>query len=175
MALKNPKHELFAQYRSEGKTADEAYVLAGYKANRGNAARLNANEGVLLRVRALTDRRARMADVTVEALTKRYNDAIDKADTRGSDAAIMAGLNNLAKLHGLIIDKARVEQGRLDGMSDDAIADDIESRLARIAEGRVEGAGEAGSGTGEKAEPKPDRELLSVPEAVPIPQEGQDA
>lgn len=33
--LKNARHERFAQGRAKGKTIDEAYVDAGFKANRG--------------------------------------------------------------------------------------------------------------------------------------------
>lgn len=36
--LKNARHERFAQARANGKTVDDAYVDAGFKANNGNAA-----------------------------------------------------------------------------------------------------------------------------------------
>jgi phage terminase small subunit len=36
--LINPRHECFAQALAQGKTANEAYALAGYKANEGNPA-----------------------------------------------------------------------------------------------------------------------------------------
>jgi hypothetical protein len=35
--LANQRHECFAQALAQGKSAAEAYVLAGYKANAGNA------------------------------------------------------------------------------------------------------------------------------------------
>ena len=164
-ALLNPKHELFAQCRSEGKTADESYVLAGYSANRGNAARLNAKEHILTRVRELTDRRAKMVDVTLESMTERINEAIAKASGDGAHPAVAANLFNLAKLHGLIIDKAKVEQGRLDEMTDDALADHIEERLAGLAERRVEGSGEGDRGAGSPGAAQSDPELQPVSEA----------
>ena len=37
-ALKNPRHEAFAQAVARGMSASAAYVEAGYKANRHNAA-----------------------------------------------------------------------------------------------------------------------------------------
>ena len=37
-ALKNPRHEAFAQAGARGMSASAAYVEAGYKANRHNAA-----------------------------------------------------------------------------------------------------------------------------------------
>jgi len=42
--LDNPRWEHFAQEIAKGKTAREAYVLAGYKKNDGNASRLKSNE-----------------------------------------------------------------------------------------------------------------------------------
>ena len=38
--LGNPRHEKFVQGLFEGKSADEAYQLAGYKPHRQNAHRL---------------------------------------------------------------------------------------------------------------------------------------
>lgn len=52
-ALKNPKHERFAQGLLRGLTADTAYVEAGYKAHRGNASRLRADESIEKRLNEL--------------------------------------------------------------------------------------------------------------------------
>jgi hypothetical protein len=63
--LKNPKHEKFAQELAKGKSADQAYKVTDYKAHRGNAWRLSANERIQARVRErssagrLTRRKAR--------------------------------------------------------------------------------------------------------------------
>ncbi|MBY6163099.1 terminase small subunit [Mameliella alba] len=62
--LKNTRHEAFAQARVIGMTIDAAYVEAGYKANRSNAARLNANEHIQQRVRELQDAAAEQAEMT---------------------------------------------------------------------------------------------------------------
>ncbi len=51
--LKNTKWELFAQEILKGETADQAYVNAGYKKNRKNAARLKTNEDIMARIDAL--------------------------------------------------------------------------------------------------------------------------
>ncbi len=48
--LPNSKQELFAQAIATGKTADEAYALAGYRPNHGNAQRLKSNEVIRSRV-----------------------------------------------------------------------------------------------------------------------------
>jgi hypothetical protein len=69
--LKNARHERFAQELGKGKTADESYQLAGYKANRGNATTLKANQSVLARVKELQERVAEKL-VAKTALTKEW-------------------------------------------------------------------------------------------------------
>lgn len=90
-ALRNAKHEAFAKALSSGKTADDAYVEAGYAFNRGNAARLKANESVRKRVEEI---QARVADKfewsaaeRLQAL-KRITDAAEAADPRVAVSAI---------------------------------------------------------------------------------------
>jgi phage terminase small subunit len=68
-ALDNARHERFAQELAKGKTADEAYQLAGYAENRGNAARLKANESVAGRVAEIQERAATRTEISVAALT----------------------------------------------------------------------------------------------------------
>ena len=48
--LKSQRRELFAQALARGNTTDDAYAEAGFSPNRGNAARLKANEDILARV-----------------------------------------------------------------------------------------------------------------------------
>jgi phage terminase small subunit len=47
--LSNRRHERFAQALAQGKTATEAYIFAGYKANDGNASRMKGNERISAR------------------------------------------------------------------------------------------------------------------------------
>lgn len=60
--LKNPRHERFAQELASGKHASEAYVIAGYKANDGNASTLKSDQRVSKRVEELLATRARVAE-----------------------------------------------------------------------------------------------------------------
>jgi hypothetical protein len=60
-ALKDPKHEAVAQGLFHGKTADQAYQDAGYKAHRGNASRLSSNESIQRRVAELVEKAAERA------------------------------------------------------------------------------------------------------------------
>ncbi len=64
--LKDPRHELFCQNRAVGQTCDAAYTNAGYKPNRGNAARLNANESIQARIGELTDNAVRKTERSLE-------------------------------------------------------------------------------------------------------------
>lgn len=63
-ALDNPKHERFAQELAKGRTEGEAYVLAGYASDRGNASRLTANDSVQARVAEIVERAAVRAEVS---------------------------------------------------------------------------------------------------------------
>lgn len=64
-ALANPKYESFAQALATGMSASDAYVSAGYKANRGNATRLNANESIAGRVAEIVAAGAQRAEASV--------------------------------------------------------------------------------------------------------------
>jgi len=69
--LPDPRHERFAQNLAGGMKQGEAYVAAGYKANRGNAARLNADENIRMRVAdILKDRESFIQDVSAVAVQK---------------------------------------------------------------------------------------------------------
>ena len=78
-ALKNPRHEAFAQALARGMSASAAYVEAGYKANRHNAAALAREEHIRTRVTELQEEQlaihqqatadaATNAQVTIESL-----------------------------------------------------------------------------------------------------------
>src|SRR5215472_14811888 len=68
--LANQRHERFAQALAQGKTASEAYVLAGYKANDGNASRMKGNERISARVQEIVGRAAERAEVSLERVLR---------------------------------------------------------------------------------------------------------
>lgn len=108
--LKNPKHEAFAQARAKGATADAAYVEAGYSENRANAARLNSNDDIQIRVAELLQRVAEKVTTaqaeTVEKITGELNEALAMAKGQERpDRMVMAAVAK-AKLNGLIVDKS---------------------------------------------------------------------
>lgn len=108
-ALKNTRHERFAQELAKGKSQAEAYELAGYKASRSAAARLAADVNICERVAALQKGAAERTEITVASITERLL-AIAKKGERSKAAPMLsvarASLMDAAKLNGLVIDKA---------------------------------------------------------------------
>ncbi len=58
--LDNPRHEIFAQQLAQGKTADEAYALAGYRKSRSNASVLRTNQNISTGSLSFSTRRLRV-------------------------------------------------------------------------------------------------------------------
>jgi hypothetical protein len=119
--LDNARHERFAQALAKGKTADQAYVSAGYSANRGNAARMNANESVQKRLLELKTKSAEKTGLTVASITERLLRIAEKGEA--SDEAPMltvarASLMDAAKLNGLVIDKSLSAQTSVEDLLD---------------------------------------------------------
>ena len=69
--LENPKHEAFCRALVKGATSCEAYVEAGYKANRGNANNLRSKQHIKSRMATL---QRQMAEKIIEKapITKGY-------------------------------------------------------------------------------------------------------
>lgn len=105
-ALENPKHERFAQELAKGKTADEAYVLAGYKENRHNASRLKTNETISARIAEIVDRATVRTEITLASLMEEAAEIQAAALKANQHSAAVAALTAKAKLAGLWIDKA---------------------------------------------------------------------
>jgi phage terminase small subunit len=107
--LKNAKHELFAQEVARGKSAAEAFVLAGYKPHESNSARLSGNERVRSRIEEILSASAQKAGVTVERVLQEYakiafaditdavvwGEAIAVKDADGGDDRIVQGVHLL--------------------------------------------------------------------------------
>ncbi len=104
--LDNPKHELFAQELAKGKSQVEAYEIAGYVPNDGNATKLAANPEVQERVKEITGRAAVRAELTIEGLISEAAEIQALAVKLEQPSAAVAALTAKAKLAGLWIDKA---------------------------------------------------------------------
>lgn len=75
--LKNARHERYALGLAKGLSADAAYQEAGFKASRGNAIRLKANENVKARVLELQSRVAQKTVVDAAWLLDRLAEEVE--------------------------------------------------------------------------------------------------
>ena len=129
--LPNPRHEAFAQALAKGKSATEAYALAGYKPNRSHASRLAANGNISSRVTELQQKVAKKVEVTVESLAGELEEARQIAVREKQTSAAVQATMGKAKLFGLGIENRRLSGSvqvvtitaeKLDGLSDDELA-----------------------------------------------------
>ena len=99
---RNPPHERFAQVLATGKSADAAYVLAGYRTNRSNAARLSVSRDIQKRVAEIQSLGAERAAINVETLIAEAEAARSKAmGEKGGANAAVAAITAKAKRAGL--------------------------------------------------------------------------
>jgi phage terminase small subunit len=173
--LSNPKHERFAQELARGKTADEAYRLAGFKPNRGNAATLKAKQSISDRVRELQERVAeRVVEKTaltkewvLESLRENYERAMQQKRARNDDGEEVGdftyqgnvanrALELIGKEIGMFVDRKEVgKPGDFAGMTDDELNNRIGELVSRGKTGAGPVAGGAGSPPVQKRMPKP--------------------
>src|SRR5262245_3735621 len=129
--LRNARHERFCLALSEGRSITESYTLAGYKENRGNACRLNADESVQARLAELQGEAAANAKVTVQSICRELDEANAVAKAKGQAAAMVSAATLRAKLAGLMVDKVEVgNPGDFDNcLTTAAIVDRVLERL----------------------------------------------
>jgi phage terminase small subunit len=108
-ALTNPRHEVYAQELAKGKTADEAYVLAGYKKSRKNASRLKAKEDILDRISQLRQGASKRAEITLASLLEEAAEIQAAAQADKQYSAATAAFTAKAKLAGLWVDRSETE------------------------------------------------------------------
>jgi phage terminase small subunit len=111
----NAKQERFAQSVAEGMNASSAYSAAGYSASkngaiRANASRLLTNANVKSRIAALQRQAAARTLVTIEGITAELNASFAVAARQQNPSAMTAASMAKAKLHGLVVERAEVEQ-----------------------------------------------------------------
>jgi hypothetical protein len=119
-ALTNSRHEAFAQALARGTSASAAYLRAGFKPHRSNAASLARKKHISVRVAELQEEQlaihqeataeaAANAKVTIESLIAEAEAARVKAmSEKGGAAAAVSALTAKAKLAGMW--RERVDQ-----------------------------------------------------------------
>lgn len=146
--LLNARHEAFCRALARGATADEAYVSAGYAANRGNACTLKAKESIKKRVAHL---QTQMAAKTVEkaTITKDWvlNRAVKLHETVSSHITDETGAFNgsaanvASRTLGQIGDHVDVQAWKQpDGVHLHITVDQAIGRLAALDDVAIEGA-----------------------------------
>lgn len=126
--LENQRYELFAQELAKGKSATEAYVLAGYKPSRKNASRLRTKEDIAARVAELQTVAARSAEITIESICRELDEANTVAKERGQASAMVSASALRAKLAGLMVE--RVEVGSPGSFDDCESVEDVKATAA---------------------------------------------
>lgn len=136
--LDNPRHEKFAQELAKGTTATEAYAIAGYKPDDGNASKLATK--VQARVQEITGKAAARVvaklEVTVESLIAEVEEARQLALEKGQAAAAVAATREKGVLSGRRVERSEVgKPGDFEAMDDDELEAFIASREGRAGEG----------------------------------------
>lgn len=120
--LSNPRHERFAQELAKGKTADEAYVEAGYQENRHNASRLKTNETIANRISEIQARAASRVEVTRASLIAEAEEVRVAAMVAGQLSAAIAAIKEKGVLSGDRVEKRENRNTGADDMTDGELA-----------------------------------------------------
>jgi hypothetical protein len=124
--LSNPRYEWFCQHLALGKTASEAYKLAGYKPSRSNASVLRAKQSVSDRLSEILQQSERKVvqqiEHTRDSILAELEEARQMALELKNPSAAWQSAMAKAKILGLIIDRREVSDvGPFDHMTDEEL------------------------------------------------------
>lgn len=113
MSELSEQQERFCRFIVEGKSGNEAYVEAGYKVSndataRANASRLLTNANIEARIAELRKPLAEKMEITVETVTQMLREDRELARKLNQTAAAVSASLGIAKINGLIVDRAEV-------------------------------------------------------------------
>ncbi len=118
--LPNQRHEKVVLGLLEGKTDGKAYEDAGYKAHRGNAGRMSADEHILGRLAFLQSQVAEEAVIDAAWVTKRLVEIVDRAMQAIEVTDAKGDVTGEYTFQGSVANKALELLGRNIGMFKDA-------------------------------------------------------
>jgi hypothetical protein len=124
--LRNPRWERFARLRAEGKSAAEAYKLAGYAEDRRNAHRLTTFDAVDSRTEELMMETKKRHRITVDSLCDELDIAVEQALKNDQPNVLVSAAALKARIGGL--DIKRMEVG---GVGDFADCGDADAVIAK--------------------------------------------
>ncbi len=161
--LKNVRHELFCRGLVAGKTADQAYQEAGYKASRASATRLSANASIRKRVSELHQAVAQAATIDrawvlaqMQALFK-LTSTPKKDEPTWSPATAKGLLELFGRETGMFIERKIIGIKRLEDMGDDELRQ-IAGQVIEELDAQVTFDGEVRAVEAELIEPPTKRE-----------------
>lgn len=108
-ALKNARHERFAQELAKGKSKAGAYKAAGFEGDRTAACRLSTRVNIQRRVAELKAKAAEKVIVTVADIAQQLDEDREFARELESPAAAVSATMGKAKVLGLLEDKSKVD------------------------------------------------------------------
>ena len=105
---KNPRHEKFALALAEGKSATDAYALAGYKPCRQNAHRMTTKDDIQARLAEIQGAAAKASEVTIESLLSELEAARAKASNLDQLSAAVRAIEAKAKVSGIMVQRVEI-------------------------------------------------------------------
>jgi hypothetical protein len=135
--LSNAKHELFCQHLALGKTASEAYEMAGYKPSRSNASVLRAKQSIsdrLVEILQQSERKVvQQIEYTRDSILAELEEARQMAIELKNPSAAWQSAMAKAKVCGLIIDRREVgDVGAFDGLTDEELVRKAEEKAREL-------------------------------------------
>lgn len=131
--LPNVRHERFCQALFEGKSATEAYTLAGYHPHQGNSSRLRWFEMVQNRLAELQNGAAKKSHVTVQSLLDELEYARQRADNLDQLGPVVKAISEKAKIAGLLVNRVEVSEANTITLDDENTSEDVAIRIAKEA------------------------------------------
>ncbi|MGI9493097.1 MAG: hypothetical protein ACR2QF_11925 [Geminicoccaceae bacterium] len=103
-------------------SADDCYEKAGFTRNRGNAARLKANESIQDRVKEIKEAGASKAEIDRAFVLELIQDIIEEAREEGQYGPAMTGAVKLGVDIGMFEQRSQLTVNNVDDKSDDLAA-----------------------------------------------------
>ena len=135
--LKNPRHERMVQLLAQGQSVEQAYKIAGFRYDSGNASRMINAPAFQARLQILTDRRAQkvttVCEVTTESLIAECEEARLMAIELKQPQSILAAIKEKGVLSGKRIERSETgEPGEFEGMNEQELAEYIGKKMAEL-------------------------------------------
>jgi hypothetical protein len=134
-ALKNGRQEIFAQEIAKGSTQGDAYAVAGYRPDVGNACTLTKNHKVKQRIAEIQQGAVERAQITVGTLLGLADEVRGLAIADKQHSVAVGAIKEMGILTGLRIDRREVgSPGEFDRLSDEELQHFIASETAKLIE-----------------------------------------